>query len=338
MILFVSESYIGSHFNIPSELRGKISFVSLQGNRGIYFDGKAFRLSKGLQNLLSSATKVIIATDLDVEGTKSATVIKNFCDRKGIKAYRIALTEKGYVRTGEVFTERQMRTLITLAKKNKYFYERYGYGFKTITLLGRSYKDFKDGVRKIKVLNKKGTSTITAMVKYGLKGMSPVSGYKTLVQLYKQGILEYPRVDNDYITEKPFTLYPHPPLYPNGKPEQRSKVFFLSPFKEDYIPLRKKTYLLRLSNLRLITPATAVRYYQKIDSFFDEDMTPYREKIKLLELFIKLLQQNERLLRRTLEIIYSPQRQWSEPMPLNELLPELKNVEIKESYRRELDM
>jgi hypothetical protein len=328
MILFVSESHLGSHINVPERYKGTVNFVSLQGNRGIYFDGKNFTLSKGLQNLLSSANKVIIATDLDVEGTKSATVIKNFCDAKGIKSFRVALTEKGYVRVGQVFTKKQMKKLSDLAKKNKYFYERYGFGFQTTLILGRAYRDNKEGVKKIKVLNKNGTSTITVMTKFGLKGISPITGYKTLNQLYRRGIIEYPRVDNDYIQDKPFTLYPHPPLYPKSNPENRKKNFFLSPLNDDEIDLNRRTYLLRLSNLRLITPATAPRYYRKLEEFFEEDMSPKKKRRKILEKLAKLAEKREKQLREFWEDIFYPQRELSEPIPIRELLPEIGNIEV----------
>jgi len=316
--LLISESHIGSH--LPP-LRG-IDFLSLQGTRGVFLNREGrFELSEGLKNTLKNYRLVLVGTDLDVEGTKTATVIKNFCGQIGVKAIRLAFTEKGYVKIGGFLSSDRLGVLEKLARLNRYWYSKYGYGYKSVMVLGRAYRDYLAKVNRIKVLNPKGTSTVTILVKGSLKGISPYTAYKLLNHLYREGVIEYPRVDNDYIPDKPYDLYPHPPLPRNlGK---RHEIF--APIGKDSLPLDRNTYLLRLSNLRLITPSTATKYLKNLEYFFDEDLTPYksRKKRRLLEIFASISERYEDGFKKDLEAIFYPQLKLSPPVPLVELLSDL---------------
>ena len=320
-IAFISESHIGSH--IPPLFKG--DFISLQGSRGVIYTSKGFDLSPELKDTLSGYKTLIVGTDLDVIGTKTATVIKDFAQKRGIKTVRLALTEKGY-RAGEFFTKEQMKALHDLATLNRQYYRRHGYSLQAIVVLGRAYRDSLK-LKSVKVKNKKGTSTITTLVKLSRKGVSIESGMKTLQYLYKKGEIEYPRVDNDYITQKPFDLYPHPPLTTSLKRKKKKIPDFLTPFEEDELPLRRETYLLRLSNLRLITPSSAVKYYKLLCEFFDERMKPYPERVKTLKKFAKISEYFENDILTALETVYYPQRKLLPlpPEPELEFFNELQN-------------
>ncbi|QDD68178.1 hypothetical protein [Caminibacter pacificus] len=92
---------------------------------------------------------------------------------------------------------------------------------------------------------------------------------KRLQEAYKQGLIIYPRVDNDYLRGTPYAFFPHPPL----------RVFdeFSTPLKEKVYPLDKDTLLLYLCNKRIIKASIAQAMYNFADKIFDNNLEVKKE-------------------------------------------------------------
>jgi len=88
---------------------------------------------------------------------------------------------------------------------------------------------------------------------------------------YEAGEIAYPRTDNDFVKEKRYEFFAHPPIKIPYDP-------YAQPFGEVVVPLNKNTSLLLLSIGRLVKPSEAENFAQFIEEYFDEDMEPKREK------------------------------------------------------------
>jgi len=109
-----------------------------------------------------------------------------------------------------------------------------------------------------------------------------ISGALTYLQrIYKLGIVAYPRVENNYIKEKPFQFFPHPPLFEFGKK--------FKPLEEETLKLNKKTALLYLNHRRILSPANIKTYHKIIDEYLDNQLRIKPEKEEeLRKIFILL--------------------------------------------------
>lgn len=83
---------------------------------------------------------------------------------------------------------------------------------------------------------------------------------------YQNGFINYPRIDNGYISESEiFEFFPHKP-FDNNFTKQYNAI------SAKTLPLNKRTSLLFLNNQRLITPSEALNYSLLIDDFLDENL------------------------------------------------------------------
>lgn len=315
MDVFITESAKGSHHrNLP--FRAKI--VSLQGSNGVKVNEKTKRyqvsrnLVEGLRSLNPRYT--FIGTDLDVQGTKVGTLIRNALGG-GDRVIRYALTENGYVRVGEFMDDKRLSKMLESELENvetaRAMKAKFGkkIGKKSAIVLGAVAQMKESGQKSVKVL-RKGTSTITALVKGRLAGSSYDGIKGRLDLLYGSEKIAYPRVDNDYVLEKPYDLYPHPSLTSRGYADE-----FISPIEEEELELNGDTVLLELSNRRLITPSMAVAYGKMIDMYFEKDLTPKKEERKLVEECVKIYEESREDYVRGLEEAYHPQLVLSPPVP-----------------------
>lgn len=87
---------------------------------------------------------------------------------------------------------------------------------------------------------------------------------KKLIKSYNMGVISYPRVSNNYIKNPAFFLSPHAPL----------PVFdeYSLPLANATYPLNKKSSILELSNVEILTPSTIENVFETIDTFFDDNL------------------------------------------------------------------
>ena len=127
------------------------------------------------------------------------------------------------------------------------------------------------------------------------------SGLSYLQKIYKIGVVAYPRVENNYIKEKPFQFFPHPPLFAMNN--------LLKPLEEEELTLNKKTALLFLSNKRILSPAN-IKYFNKvIDKYLEEDLNIKKEKEeelkKIFQLLDKFLKENDLTISKIIKMYMS---------------------------------
>ena len=77
-------------------------------------------------------------------------------------------------------------------------------------------------------------------------------------------MISYPRVANDYMQAHGFFSSPH----------AKMSVFddFSKSLNHESYPLNKKTAILELTNVEILTPATIENVFETIDSYFDDDL------------------------------------------------------------------
>jgi len=84
-----------------------------------------------------------------------------------------------------------------------------------------------------------------------------------LQRIYKLGIIDYPRVDNDYHNESTYQFYPHPPLFPFGDD--------FTSLKEEEIEIKDSPFLY-LNHIKILSPANIIFFKKTIDYYFDDNL------------------------------------------------------------------
>jgi len=319
-VVLVSESTIGRHHRIDNPA---IVQLSTKGSSIVKLTRRGYKVSEGFLAKIKriNPSFVLIGTDLDVQGTKIATVLHKSLNALGIKNYRFALTNRGYVHVGEFFDDKRLRLLFNSEWENIRFSQKMQRNFgisvgrKTFFILG-AIQHFKNTKAAVKNLNPEGSNTATAITKMVLSGRSVQSAVGKLQALYYQGKIPYPRVDNDYVMDSPYDLYPHPHLREYG-----FNVSIVKPLEENEYPFSYKTLYLQLCNERLITPATISYYDRQLDNFFwnKETLNPYKAYVPLLELAEEFYLEAAENYKRELKFLYSPQLVLSAPRPVGAL-------------------
>ncbi len=83
--------------------------------------------------------------------------------------------------------------------------------------------------------------------------------------LYKIGMINYPRVDNTFIEHnKAYDMHAHPGL------TYSAKIF--DGLKGEIITLNKKSATLFLSLIRVLSPSNIITYAELIDDFYEDDL------------------------------------------------------------------
>jgi hypothetical protein len=99
---------------------------------------------------------------------------------------------------------------------------------------------------------------------------------------YHTGMIPYPRVDNDFVTDAPYQTFPHPPL-PRIAPE-------FEPIGRKIVEkLNKKSSILFLSAARIVTPAGIDSAVEFIDAYFDDELRLLEEKREQAERLMDVL-------------------------------------------------
>jgi len=297
-ILFVTESLRGNLKRIPEGIK-EYSLAVEHSTVPLNEESSGFKnIHKSILN--TKTDYVILGTDLDSQGTKVASLWKYQTDGSS-KVIRMSATNKGYVNIGGYYEPERMKSILKSDILNKKTYERLSKegiytGYKTATVIGKIANAVKQKIKEFPV--KKGTNTITYLTKSALKGQKVQDAYEELINNYHSGKISYPRVDNDYHQDDAYDLFAHPKL------EMLDERY--EEFKEDTLPLNKNTVLLYLSNERLITPATAIYYYKKIDEYFDDDLNIKKGKEQEVEVLSKISKVFETELREELKMEHFP--------------------------------
>jgi len=332
-VIFISESFKGRHKELPISDVIKARATTTK----IVEDDDYSRYSTvHFEQMINSINKVggiMYGTDFDAQGTKVASVYKLVAQEKfGIKAnVRMAFTKNGYMKIGEFYGKKRLEGLLMADTLNynvaKQLAENTGIyaGYRTAVILSK-VKQLKE--KQTVIVKNKGTNTITYLTKAMLSGMPVKEAYKNLLKAYSSGAVEYPRTDADYHLEDRYDVYAHPPL------EQIDA--YATPIEQDSLPIDKKTVLLALSNERLITPATALYYYEKIDQYYDENLNLKEGKEKEMEILDKVALAMEGLYREELKALHSPRLAMTvRPMPkLSSSSEEAKKEELMEKLRQ----
>jgi len=319
-IVLITESSFGRHHKIENE---NVKLISTKGSSIIKLRGNGYKVSESFLAKVASYNPsfVLIGTDLDLQGTKIATLLHHSLKSMGIKNFRFALTEKGYMRVGEFLSDKRLQAIFLAEKANIEFAKKMRKNFgvsvgrKTFFLLG-TIQHFRRTKPIVKNINPNGSNTITAITKMVLGGRSVSSAVMKLQNLYYQGKIPYPRVDNDYILEKPYELYPHPNLREYGY-----KADVVMPLERNSYRFNYKTLWLQLCNERLITPSTVLYYDNQLNKFFwnKETLKPYKIYEPIFDIAEEFYLASKDSYRKELESVYHPQLLLSEPRPLSSL-------------------
>ena len=285
MVLLVAESLEGTH---TTKAPKGVELLSTRGSSVISYNykGNSYFVSKGFREFVE-ATKpelVLIGTDLDQTGTKIATVLKNYLDEKGIRSVRTAFTEKGYLKVGRFYTEKEMSFHKWLDRKNvevSNYFNRKGLDGGKVGKVSLSKAVVLGSVRKIrekgKITVRKGkTCTATALVKGNMLGYGERATMSKLRRLYLSGKIEYPRVDADYFPS-PYQVYAHPPLTSNGYTDE-----IVSPIAEKELPVNLNTIPLALAQERVTTPSTVEKHSRLVREVFTPSLKPKPEYERLV--------------------------------------------------------
>jgi hypothetical protein len=304
-VLVISESHIGTHYTALKKLEKdniNVELLSLQGSNGIRFTNKGYSVSLPIKEYAGKFDLILLGTDLDLQGTKIASVLSYQLPKNSV---RVAFTSDGYVRVGDIFSKKRLGKALALDRNHLQFANRIRkkFGFPNLglgkALAIRRAVLLSNSQVKVKVLSE-GTSTITVLTKAELKGMGAEIAYGRLESLYRSGVIEYPRVDNDYIKDFPYDLYPHPSL-----PRLDNDIF--QPIQKTELPLSDKTILLELSNRRLITPANAIPTLKTIRMVLSSDLKPKEEAKEIVKYLLESLSdEDEENFKQTLYSIYRP--------------------------------
>jgi hypothetical protein len=125
-----------------------------------------------------------------------------------------------------------------------------------------------------------------------------------LQEAYRNGMVDYPRVDNNFFEKARYDLFPHPPL--------RRLVPMMEPLAQSDIVFNKNSSILLLSLRRLVQPSAIVDTAEFIDSFFDDNLNfSSKEKQEKAEMMIQVydeyLKENnlEKRLMKSLSSLYA---------------------------------
>jgi len=109
---------------------------------------------------------------------------------------------------------------------------------------------------------------------------------RRLVKSYSKGLISYPRVSNNYSPNPNYFQSPHVGF-------DVFDTYSSSLNKKDY-PLNKKTAILELTNVEILTPATIENVFEVIDIYFDDNLKIKQEMksdlYKLLDNFERYLE------------------------------------------------
>lgn len=280
-VILISESLRGTH-RPPFP----VMQLSTRGSAGFYLSNSTGNYpvrSDILRFIEANNPKVVlIGTDFDHTGTKIGTILRNqikeFAEKNGkdIEVIRTAFTNKGYMKVGRFYNEREMNACKEYDRMNAevraFFREKHSdkppTSLSKAIATARAYSLLKEGGN---VAVKQGkTATVTAVVKGMLGGMTASGVMSRLNKAYAMGVIEYPRVDVDYYADSyPYDVYAHPPLTSMGYEDE-----IVSPIEEDALPLTINTVLLALSDERLVTPSMLDRTDEHLRAVFDENGRP----------------------------------------------------------------
>jgi 5S rRNA maturation endonuclease (ribonuclease M5) len=275
-VAWVTESLHGSH---NPDIKG-ITLISTRGNAPLFFSDKGgYKVSRSLAETLNEFDTVVIGTDLDREGTKLATVIRDSLTRPK-NVVRAAFTGSGYAKVSDFYTSSEMKAVeekTRLSREISSFFKKRGANLNltTAVAVGRIAQGIPSSVK----VKRGKTATVTAVVKGQLKGKGALAVMKRLQSAYASGLIDYPRVEADYFPpDDRYQVYAHPELTSLGYSDE-----FVSPIEADELPLNLKTALLFLEEERLITPAYVPIVQNTLEEFFNEDLTPKPEKKHIVE-------------------------------------------------------
>ncbi|MDD4969858.1 MAG: hypothetical protein PHT07_10565 [Paludibacter sp.] len=99
-------------------------------------------------------------------------------------------------------------------------------------------------------------------------------GMTILQTAYRCNAIDYPRVDNNFVTAQRYDLFPHPPM--------RRLVPQMGPVKREKYEVNKNNAILFLSLIRSIKPSGVHSISEMIDEYFNDDLTfrtPKHEQI-----------------------------------------------------------
>ncbi len=280
-VVLISESLRGTH-RPPFP----VMQLSTRGSAGFYLShstGDYPVRSDILRFIEANNPKVVlIGTDFDHTGTKIGTILKNqiqdFASRKGkdIEIIRTAFTNRGYMKVGRFYNDREMNACKEYDRMNAevraFFKEKHpdkpATSLSKAIATARAYSYLKNGGS---VAVKQGkTATVTAVVKGILGGMTARGVMSRLNKAYAMGMIEYPRVDVDYYADSyPYDVYAHPPLTSFGYTDE-----VVSPIEDETLPLTLNTVLLALSDDRLVTPSMVEKTDEHLRQVFEENGKP----------------------------------------------------------------
>lgn len=109
---------------------------------------------------------------------------------------------------------------------------------------------------------------------------------------YTNNAIAYPRVDNDFVKKSKMDLFPHPPMRRFSEPFYPIKVR-----SDSKIQLNKKSALLFLSMLRVVSPSTMASTAKILDVFFDDDLNfvsdqAHNKFLKIKQIFSEYCEKN----------------------------------------------
>jgi hypothetical protein len=93
--------------------------------------------------------------------------------------------------------------------------------------------------------------------------LNTVEGMNYLQKIYKLGIIDYPRVDNDYHKDNFYQLLPHPKLFEFGNK--------FTPIKEEKLSV-KDNPLLYLNHLKIVSPANVINFSRVFFLYFNRSI------------------------------------------------------------------
>ena len=311
MAVLFTESLRGVHAP-PFPIRT----VSTQGSAAVQynFQQDSYQVVKGLLGAVEKGEVALIGTDLDHVGTKVATVLAEKLREKGVKPVRFSLTSRGYAFVGRFYTEQEMKACREFDRMNiqvaNYFRRKYPDAPTTSVSTAAVVRAVHEAPERFKVPTK-GTNTASVVTKELLKGKSIKSALGKLQRLYLSGKVEYPRVDNDLITEKPFEVYAHKALTDYGYTDDT-----VSPFEDEELPFTPATAPVYLSLQRVVTPASlGVQVERALMPFEGRKIRPGWQAY--VEDCLAVAREYENEYRRLLSALHPRSRKYKVKLPEN---------------------
>jgi len=333
-VLLVSESLKGGHHRVGHPL---VFQISTGGSSAVVYKNNGYgvsnRFHQQIKSLKGRPAAVLLGTDLDQQGTKVATVLRDYFENiygGRTPIIRYALTAKGYAKVGRFYTQKEMQAFHALDRANietarfysKFLKTAFPMSLKSACVLAATAAIGRQ--RKTLKVKQGRTSTITAMTKGLYSGQTPKQTMAHLQGLYSAGLIDYPRVAADY-DDSPLQVYAHPPLTAKGYNDD-----VVSPINAEELPLDKKSILLALSEAGLITPSMAATYWERIDACFDDQL-----KVKEKAYFV--VKESVRIAASMGEEYASLLREISPNAPLEEVAPFPKPKGKKKEDEKEVE-